>query len=163
MVTLYLLKRNSSSVRLFSMPQCTSHFLQGTRKTRPCLSRQVVRRHFSKILLLRYTLFQFSGEYRRCPRRVYSECWREFWPRRLRVLAIITHVPVSLAPPAPLHTPLTGSGLSDQIYRMPVGSAWIYTLKNTCKFPQSYRRGGGLRSPFYIFIIIIYNNFVGKI
>ena len=38
----YLLKSALSSLRVYSSVQWTSHFLQGTRKTRACLSGQVV-------------------------------------------------------------------------------------------------------------------------
>ena len=38
----YLVKSDLFSVRVYSSLRWTSHFLQGTRKTRPCLSGQVV-------------------------------------------------------------------------------------------------------------------------
>ena len=34
----YLLKSDLYSVHVYSIVHCTSHFLQGTRKTRPCLN-----------------------------------------------------------------------------------------------------------------------------
>ena len=49
--SLYLVKHDLSSVHVYSTLHWTGYFLQGTRKTRPCLSGQVVHRDGAALIL----------------------------------------------------------------------------------------------------------------
>ena len=71
----YLVKSDMSSVRVYCSIHWTSHFLQGTRKTLPCLSGRVVQdtRIFKLVRLfyghkkLQYNIYNFSRKDRFLP------------------------------------------------------------------------------------------------